>query len=155
MDPWQPELDITHIRVRQRAVATSTIGRRRWQRGGRLMHHLIDPRTGQPAETDAVSVTVIAQRVALAEVYAKVALTLGVEAGRTWLNRIPEAEGLLVRADGQLISTEGFTNYLEVADDNPITNQSRNLSPEGPYDPGRRRGNRGTDRAALARIIVG
>ena len=73
------------------------------------MHHLIDPRTRQPADTDAVSVTVIAQRVALAEVYAKTALILGVEAGRHWLNQVPEAEGLLVRDDGKLITTDGLS----------------------------------------------
>jgi thiamine biosynthesis lipoprotein len=70
---------------------------------------LIDPRSGQPAETDAISVTVVAHRVALAEVYAKTALILGVESGRDWLDSVPEAEGLLVRNDGKLISTDGLS----------------------------------------------
>lgn len=112
VDPWQPDRDITHLQVCQRAVATSTTSRRQWRRDGRLMHHLIDPRTGQPAETDAVSVTVVAHRVAIAEVYAKAALILGVEAGRTLLDSAPEVEGLLIRADGRLILTHGFAGYL-------------------------------------------
>jgi thiamine biosynthesis lipoprotein len=112
MDPWQPERDITKLQIRQRAVATSTISRRQWRRGGRMMHHLIDPRSGQPAETDAVSVTVVAHRAALAEVYAKAALILGVEPGRAFLNDVPEVEGLFIRADGELIFTDGFTAYL-------------------------------------------
>jgi thiamine biosynthesis lipoprotein len=112
VDPWQPERDIACLQVRQRAVATSTISRRQWRRGGRTMHHLIDPRTGQPAETDAVSVTVVAHRAALAEVYAKAALILGVDAGRAFLNDIPEVEGLFIRAGGELIFTEAFTAYL-------------------------------------------
>jgi thiamine biosynthesis lipoprotein len=112
MDPWQPERDIAHLQVRQRAVATSTISRRQWRRDGRMMHHLIDPRTGQPAETDAVSVTVVAHRAALAEVYAKAALILGVDAGRAFLNDVPEVEGLFIRADGELVFTDGFTAYL-------------------------------------------
>jgi thiamine biosynthesis lipoprotein len=112
VDPWQPERDIACLQVRQRAVATSTISRRRWRRGERMMHHLIDPRTGQPAETDAVSVTVVAHRAALAEVYAKAALILGVDAGRAFLNDIPEVEGLFIRSGGELIFTDGFTAYL-------------------------------------------
>ena len=88
------------------------------------MHHLIDPRTGRPAKTDAVSVSVVAQRTALAEIYAKVALILGVKAGCAWLNRIPDVEGLLVRSDGQLITTNGFRDYLEVTNDNANTEQT-------------------------------
>jgi thiamine biosynthesis lipoprotein len=149
-DPWEIERDSARVQVRQMAVVTSTISRRRWQRGEQAMHHLVDPRTGQPAATDAVSVTVIAPRVALAEVYAKAALILGVEAGQTWLNRIPGVEGLLVREDGQLVYTAGFTNYLEVTDDDSNANQPGTL-PAGEFlDSEYRRDRRGIDRVSLA-----
>jgi thiamine biosynthesis lipoprotein len=151
VNPWQPARDLTRLRVRQRAVATSTISRRRWRRGQRMMHHLIDPRSGQPATTDAVSVTVIAQRTALAEVYAKTALILGVEAGRDWLNRVPEMEGLLVRDDGQLIMTDGFNSYLEVTNDHTIASQSQHVSFREPDDSGYRHDRRHHHRPAVAR----
>jgi len=111
-DPWDRERDSVRVQVCQMAVVTSTTSRRRWQQGEQAMHHLVDPRTGQPAATDAVSVTAIAPRAALAEVYAKAALILGVEAGRTWLNRIPGVEGLLIREDGQLVYTDGLQTTL-------------------------------------------
>jgi thiamine biosynthesis lipoprotein len=155
VDPWEPARDITRLRVRQRAVATSTISRRRWQRGGRLMHHLIDPRTGQPAETDAVSVTVIAHRVALAEVYAKAALIQGVEAGRNLLNSVPEVEGLLIRADGQLTITDGFPIYFEVTNDDSIASQSHSPPPGRSDDLGHRDDNWDIDRASFVRAGVG
>jgi len=149
-DPWEMERDSVRVQVRQMAVVTSTISRRRWQRGEQAMHHLVDPRTGQPAATDAVSVTVIAPRAALAEVYAKAALILGVEAGQTWLNRIPGVEGLFVREDGQLVYTDNFTNYLEVTDGNSNANQPDDL-PAGEFlDPDYRRDRRGIDRVSLA-----
>jgi len=148
-DPWDTERDSVRVQVRQMAVVTSTTSRRRWQRGEQAMHHLVDPRTGQPAATDAVSVTVIAQRAALAEVYAKAALVLGVEAGQAWLSRIPEVEGLLVRADGESVFTDGFKNYLEVTDDNSNAEQPHALLagefPALDY----RRDRRGTERAPL------
>ena len=113
-DPWAAARDIVRLKVRQRAVATSTISRRQWRQGGQIRHHLIDPRTGQPAETDAVSVTVVADRVAPAEIYAKTALILGVDAGYKWLNNLTEAEGLLIQNNGQLITTDGLSTFLEV-----------------------------------------
>lgn len=37
------------VRLRARAMATSSVTVRRWQRGGVELHHIIDPRTGAPA----------------------------------------------------------------------------------------------------------
>jgi thiamine biosynthesis lipoprotein len=149
-DPWEPTHDITRLQVHQRAVATSTINRRRWRRGGRLMHHFIDPRSGQPAETDAISVTVVAHRVALAEVYAKTALILGVESGRDWLNSVPEAEGLLVRNDGKQITTAGLSTFFEETNDNSIASQTHYSSPGRSADLWHRRDSRRPSSAALA-----
>jgi thiamine biosynthesis lipoprotein len=117
---WQ--VNITHpqneahtlktLRLNQHAVATSSITRRRWQRGQTSYHHLIDPRTGQPAHTDLAAVTVIAQRVALAEVFAKVALILGAEAGLAYLERLPQVEALLVKQDDTQLQTTAFAEFL-------------------------------------------
>jgi thiamine biosynthesis lipoprotein len=155
VNPLEPSQDIARLRVRQRAVATSTISRRQWRRGDRVMHHLIDPRTGQPAETDVVSVTVIAHRVAVAEVFAKTALILGAQAGRNWLNGLAGIEGLLVRNDGQLILTDGFSAYLEVTNDKSNTNQAQHTTPRRLGSSGHRRRHRHPERPRSARAGVG
>lgn len=54
----------------QLAVATSGVTKRR----GHNWHHLIDPRTGKPADTDLLHVTVVSTTVTAADVYAKVLL---------------------------------------------------------------------------------
>jgi thiamine biosynthesis lipoprotein len=59
-------LELTHG-----GLATSGRDRRRWRRGGREQHHLIDPRTGAPAETPLLRVTVVAADAVEAEVQAK------------------------------------------------------------------------------------
>jgi len=61
----------------EEAMATSGIDHRRWNVAGKEAHHVIDPRTGQPAETDALTATVIAPRGVQAEAWAKVALIDG------------------------------------------------------------------------------
>jgi thiamine biosynthesis lipoprotein len=75
-DPLQPENDITTIKVDPGAVASSAVTKRVWKQGDKLRHHLIDPRTGEPARTDWLSVTVIAPHAYEAEVFAK-ALLIG------------------------------------------------------------------------------
>ena len=68
------------------ALATSGLGRRQWRRDGRRLHHLIDPRSGLPAESPWQIVTVAAGSCVVAEVLAKAAWLLG-EAGPDWLAR--------------------------------------------------------------------
>ena len=55
-------------------VATSSIRRRQWGDG---MHHLIDPRTGRPAQTGIEEVSVVTATALDAEIVAKTALMLG------------------------------------------------------------------------------
>jgi thiamine biosynthesis lipoprotein len=67
------------------ALATSGVARRRWSQGGEPRHHLLDPRTGEPALTGLWSVTAVAGSCAEAEVAAKVAFVLGRAAGAEFL----------------------------------------------------------------------
>jgi len=69
------------------ALATSSTERRRWTRGGAELHHLVDPRTGLPARSGLISVTVAAHACAQAEVAAKTALILGLDDGSAFLAR--------------------------------------------------------------------
>ena len=83
--PFDPARDLGVIALDGGAVVTSTVGRRQWQRDQQTMHHLIDPRTGQPSQSDLHTVTVLAPTAASAEVAAKVALILGSDRGRAHL----------------------------------------------------------------------
>lgn len=111
-DPARPERRIASLSVAHRAVATSTIARRRWVHEGRTRHHLIDPRTGEPARTDVVSVSVVGERVFTAEVYAKTALILGRDGGLDFLESLPGVEGLLVLGGGDIAVTSGMGRYI-------------------------------------------
>ena len=76
-DPRAPEETLAEFTVGPGAVATSSVVKRAWMQGGALRHHLIDPRSGEPAETEWLSVTVIAPHAATAEVFAKALLIAG------------------------------------------------------------------------------
>ncbi len=111
--PLKPELFMARVYLQHQALATSTIAKRRWQQNGRVMHHLIDPRTGQPAQTRALSVSVIADRTSMAEVYAKVALILGTQHGLAYLQSLPGVEGLMYTAESEIIYTAGLEQMLD------------------------------------------
>lgn len=91
------------------AVATSSTLARRWQDGDATAHHLIDPRTGRPADGDIVSVTVVAGRAAAAEVLAKSALVAGSIDGATGLLERHGVAALVVPLAGPPAAVGGFT----------------------------------------------
>ena len=93
------------------AVATSGIAHRHWWQGNTLRHHILDPRTGLPAQSDLWSVTAVADRCEQAEVAAKVAFSLGSSSGANFL-REHRIAGLLVRADGTWETVEPWPAHL-------------------------------------------
>jgi thiamine biosynthesis lipoprotein len=112
--PLQPELSMARLYISDRGLATSSTQKRQWSHHGQRHHHLIDPRTQAPAGTDALSVTVVAQRAVLAEILAKVALVLGSSAGLDYLEQMPGAEGLIYTADACILYTTGMASMLDL-----------------------------------------
>ena len=95
------------VMLMDQAIATSGIMKRRWIVNGNEKHHLIDPRTGQPARNSLLFVTAIAGTAVQAEVAAKTIFILGEEEGSAWATerRIP---ALLMFRDGEYLCNEYF-----------------------------------------------
>ncbi|HEX2904809.1 MAG TPA: FAD:protein FMN transferase [Jatrophihabitans sp.] len=62
------------------ACATSSVRVRQWRRGGRRLHHLIDPLTGEPADSGLLAVTVTDSDPVWAEVLTKLLFLAGAAA---------------------------------------------------------------------------
>jgi thiamine biosynthesis lipoprotein len=111
-DPLHPELDLAELLLGRCGVATSGRDYRRWQQNGVWRHHIIDPRSGLPAETDVLSATVIAPDLIWAEISAKTAFILGSQAGLAWLEQRPALAGILVLEDGRSLFSTRMKDYL-------------------------------------------
>ena len=82
------------------ALATSSVARRQWKQGEVRRHHLLDPRSGEPAETGLWSVTVAASSCTQADVAAKTAFVLGPDEGTAFLVT-NQLAALLIMRDGE------------------------------------------------------
>jgi len=89
-DPAEREPHVVTAAVTDAAVATSSIAVNRWTSGDRTVHHLIDPWTGEPADTGLLSVTVSGPDPAWAEVWSKVLFL----SGRTTIASEARSRGL-------------------------------------------------------------
>ncbi len=88
------------------AIATSSTVARRWRRDGRDLHHVVDPRTGQPAAPVWRSVTVAAVTCVRANAVTTASLVRG-ERAVAWVRSLG-LPARFVRADGTVVTTEAW-----------------------------------------------
>jgi len=94
------------VAIQRGGLATSSTAARRWRTDAGEAHHILDPRTGAPADTPWRTVSVAAADCVAANVAATAALVLGHEAPE-WLAR----RGLparLVRTTGSVMTVRGW-----------------------------------------------
>ncbi len=107
----QVELPFARVGLHDGAVATSTSLLRRWLVDGSMRHHLIDPTTGLPTDSDLAHVTVLAHDAWAAESLAKAILIRGSLHPFDLLGGTG-AEAIVVGTDGWVTSTPGIGAYL-------------------------------------------
>ncbi|MBO9608064.1 MAG: FAD:protein FMN transferase [Paenibacillaceae bacterium] len=98
--PWRPEADAGCIEMDVGAAATSSKLGRQWRAAdGAAMHHLLDPRTQRPSESDVAQCTVAGPDVVACEVWAKTICIAGSEDGIRLLEANAPAYAALVFTD--------------------------------------------------------
>jgi thiamine biosynthesis lipoprotein ApbE len=99
------------IAIREGGLATSSTTARRWQRGGDVLHHILDPRTGRPADAVWRTVSVAARTCADANIASTAAVIRGRDA-LGWLARLA-LPARLVDATGVVFTVAGWPDESE------------------------------------------
>ncbi len=89
-NPFPDQSENVVVRCTGESVVTSGTYERCFQKNGVFMHHILDPRTGLPAVTDAVGATIVCEKSIDAEGFSTTALALGVENGLAFCKAQPE-----------------------------------------------------------------
>ncbi|MDR6117467.1 thiamine biosynthesis lipoprotein [Aeromicrobium sp. SORGH_AS981] len=118
--PWQVDVAElrgeagTRVALTDGGLATSSTQERRWTTAdGTPAHHLLDPRTGRPADGPWRTVTVWAPTAVLANTLSTAAVVRGPEA-RPWLER-DDVAARVVTLDGAVEHVGGWPPETEVA----------------------------------------
>lgn len=112
-NPFEAGKDFDSLHVKHGGVASSGKDRRNWKRNGHLQHHIINPNTGLPVETDVLRVTVVAPTVMEAEAAAKTAFILGRDKGLAWIESHPTYAGMMIMESGEVFISRSITEYLQ------------------------------------------
>jgi thiamine biosynthesis lipoprotein len=99
------------VELQNAAIATSGDYERYFIHQGTRYHHIFHPQTGMPTR-ECQSVTIVAQTAEVADVLATAVFVMGPVRGREFIEEQTDVEGMIVRDDGEIISSSGFS--LEV-----------------------------------------
>ena len=99
--PLRPGQRFRELALNDIAVSTSGSQKQFFRHGGRRYSHLIDPRTGQPAE-EVLTATVLAPTATLAELLSTAFFVLGVEKAAEYCLIHPEISAILTIPSGNI-----------------------------------------------------
>ncbi len=118
--PGEADKLMARISIKDKAVATSGGYENYFVSNGRRYYHIMDARKGYPADTDVVSVTIIAESCMLADALATTVFILGVKEGMALIEGIPGVDGVIAREkDGgiELSISDDLKGKVEVIDE--------------------------------------
>lgn len=111
--PFQPRGTLLgSLALRDASAVTSGVYERVLEVDGRRYHHMIDPLTGHPFETDLASVTVVCASSMAADLWATIAQRGGLAAGYAAVEAEPAIEAVFVSCDGEIVATPGCRALL-------------------------------------------
>ncbi len=90
------------------AVVTSGCYQRNFSLDGVLYHHILDPKTGYPAQNQLVSVTVIGTDAEAADALSTAFFVMGYEASAQFLKQHPELSAIFVTSENEVFYTRSL-----------------------------------------------
>ncbi len=93
--PRRPQQRLGVVRLRDRALGTSSTQFQSFRHRGRRYGHILDPRTGQPAE-GVLAATVVARTAAMADALSTAFFVMGAERSMDYCRAHPEIGAILI-----------------------------------------------------------
>lgn len=119
-DPYSDGI-IGTLEVGEKAVVTSGGYERCFTENGKTYHHILDPKTGYPAESGVVSVTVVGDEGRLCDALSTSFFVLGAEDACGIWQREHSFDLIILTDDNKLLITEGIADSFTLSADLKVT----------------------------------
>ncbi len=104
---------LAHVELQDEAISTAGDYERFFIRDGVRYHHILDPKTLQPAR-GCQSVTVIAREGIVADGLDTGIFVMGPERGMELIERLPGVEGVIVDREGKVLVSSGLKERVQL-----------------------------------------
>ena len=113
-DPWNSQSGIyCAVSITDKAVITSGGYERFFEQDGKTYLHILDPRTGYPAESGLSSVSIVTSDGTLGDGLSTALYIMGLEgASDYWRTHKEEFDAVFIADDGTLYATEGLRDSI-------------------------------------------
>ena len=101
------------VNIEDMSIVTSGAYQRFFVKDGVTYHHILDPETGYPAESDIASVSIICETSADADALSTSCFILGVEKAVELMDSLDYACAVIIDNSGDIILTDGAEKYFE------------------------------------------
>jgi thiamine biosynthesis lipoprotein len=101
------------IELSDSSFSTSGDYERFFLRDGHRYHHILDPRTGAPAQ-GCRSVTIVAENATVADALSTGVFVMGPVAGMALIEKLPKVDGVIVTSDNRVLVSSGLKGRLQI-----------------------------------------
>ncbi|MCX7749527.1 MAG: FAD:protein FMN transferase [Clostridia bacterium] len=105
------------LSVKDKAVVSSGDYERYFEKDGIRYHHIIDPKTGYPADSDLIGTTIVADLSIDADALSTATFVLGLEKGMRLAQSIEGVEAVFITKDKKVYATKGLEENLKMDDE--------------------------------------
>ena len=100
------------IGIKNKSVVTSGIYERNYTENGKTYHHILNPKTGYPVETDVAGLSIISKKSVDGEIWTTRLFGKHVEDIMDEINSLPDIEGVVVTTEGKVYYTSGVLDKI-------------------------------------------
>lgn len=108
---------ISIVEIHGRSVVSSGIYERYFKQDGVLYHHILNPDTGYPYETDLIAVTIISDTSVDGDGLSTTCFALGLEKGLELVNSLPDVDAVFITDDYVLHYSKDFAEHVTILED--------------------------------------
>lgn len=101
--------------IEDSAMVTSGINQRFFTKDGKIYHHIIDAKSGYPADNGLASVTIVTDSGADADILSTVVFLMGLEDGYQYVSETAGVDAIFITRDKKIYETKDFD--LELLDE--------------------------------------
>lgn len=99
------------VKLKDKSIVTSGIYERYFTYEDKAYHHIVDPKTGYPSESDVISVSVISKSSVNADGYATAIVVMGGQKGLELVEKTKDIECIIVKKDNTIITSSGVSDF--------------------------------------------